>query len=186
MLEAATDLFRERGYAATTVRMIAERAGLSPAGLFTTFADKADILHAVRMAQNADLRAEIERAVDTLEGAAIERLCALQRLVYVREWPHLPLVLAYVGASYAWGEQTERGMQEAHAGVFAAYRGILERGQAAGELRDDLDLDLAVEVIHGVQLGNYRTGARRGWSAERTAEHVERKLRLIFQGYASR
>ena len=186
MLDAAADLFLEHGYATTTIRMIAERAGLSPAGVFTTFTDKADILHHVRMAQNAELRAEVERRAAELDGPAVERVIALQRLVYTREWENLPLVLAYIGASFSWGEDTERAMQAAHEGVFHAYREIVERGRARGELRADLDPDLAVELIHGVHLGNYRTGARRGWNAEQTAEHVERKLRLVFEGFAPR
>ena len=185
MLDAAAALFLEHGYASTTVRMIAERAGLSPAGVFTTFADKADILHHVRMAQNAELRAEVERRAAELEGPAVERVIALQRLVYTHEWAHLPLVLAYIGASYSWSDDTERAMQAEHAGVFAAYRDIVEGGRVRGELRADLDPDLAVELLHGVHLGNYRTGARRGWSAEETADHVERKLRLVFQGFAA-
>lgn len=186
VLDASAALFLENGYAATTVRMIAERAMLSPAGVFTTFEDKADILHHVRMAQNAELRAEVERLAVELEGPAVERVIALQRLVYTREWAHLPLVLAYIGASFSWGEETERAMQAAHEGVFHAYRDIVEGGRARGELRADLDPDVAVEIIHGIHLGNYRTGARRGWTAERTADHVEGKLRLLFEGFASR
>lgn len=185
VLEAARDLFLEHGFEATTVRMIAERAELSPAGVFTTFADKPDILHHVRMAQNADLRAEVERAAGQLKGSALDKICTLVRLCYTREWPHLPLVVAYIGASYGWSESTERDMQADHRPMFDAARAVLADGRARGDLRADLDLDLGFELIHGTYLGNYRHAWYRGWSAEQTAEHVERKLRLMFEGFAA-
>ncbi len=185
MLSAAAALFQERGYAETTVRAIAERAGLSPAGLFTTFTDKADILHHVRMAQTAELRAGLEREARALDGPAVDRFCSLVRVAYRAEWPNLPLVIAHIGASYGWSEETERSMQEDLCGVSDAYRAVLAHGVAEGELRADLDLDLAVELIHGITNGNYRLAWARGWTADQAADHVDRKLRLMFEGVAA-
>ena len=44
VLEAARDLFNETGYEETTIRAIAERAGVSVGSVFTTFASKAEVL----------------------------------------------------------------------------------------------------------------------------------------------
>ena len=186
ILDAARDLFMERGYEATTVRMIAEQAGLSPAGLFTTFADKADILHHVRMGQNQALREELTRASTLLHGSAADRVCELVRLMYMREWPYLPLVLSWIGASYSWSGSTEAGMRSEHHGMFDGYRHILEDGVGSGELRADLDLDLALEVVWGVYLGNYRHALHGDRRLEQTISRVEHKLRLIFDGFSTR
>ena len=186
ILEAAADLFVKHGYEATTVRMIAERAGLSAAGLFTTFADKADILHHVRMGQNRALREELARASTLLHGSAADRICELVRLMYAREWPHLPLVLSWIGASYSWSAQTEAGMGAEHHGMFDGYRHILEDGVRTGELREDLDLGLALEVIWGVYLGNYRHALHGDATVEQTISRVESKLRTIFDGFSAR
>ena len=179
MLDAARDLFIERGYEATTVRMIAERAQLSPAGLFTTFADKADILHHVRMAQNAELRAELERASTLLKGSAADRICELVRLTYEREWPHRPLVLAWIGASYVWSEQTEASMRAEHEAMFGGYRRVLEDGVASGEFAPDTDVGLALELVWGVYLGNWRHTLHGDRTLETTLHRVERKLRIV-------
>jgi AcrR family transcriptional regulator len=44
LVHAATELFLERGYAATTLADVAERAGLAPRTLYLRFATKADLL----------------------------------------------------------------------------------------------------------------------------------------------
>ena len=186
ILDAARDLFLQHGYEATTVRMIAERAGLSAAGLFTTFADKADILHHVRMGQNRALREELERASPLLHGSAADRICALVKLMYEREWPHLPLVLSWIGAGYSWSEQTETEMRSEHHAMFDGYRSILEDGKRSGELHGDLDVTLALEVIWGVYLGNYRHALHGDRGLERTSAKVEQKLRMIFDGFSAR
>lgn len=183
VLDAARDLFLERGFEATTVRMIAERAQLSPAGVFTTFSDKRDILHHVRMAQNAALRDELAKAAALLKGSVQDRVCTLFRLAYVREWPHLPLVIAYIGASYGWSADTEADMQAEHHELFAALERMIEVGRTSGELRSAADPALVREILHGVYLGNFRNGWARGWSADETADHVERKVRLLFEGF---
>ena len=186
VLDAARDLFIEHGYEATTVRMIAERSQLSPAGLFTTFADKADILHHVRMAQNRALREELERAATLLHGSAADRVCELVRLMYEREWPHLPLVLSWIGASYSWSAQTEAVMRAEHQGMFGGYGHILDDGKRTGELRADLDVQLAIEMLWGVYLGNYRHTLHGDRSLEHTVERVEEKIRLLFEGFSVR
>ena len=186
VLDAARDLFLERGYEATTVRMIAERAQLSPAGLFTTFADKADILHHVRMAQNAELRRELERASTMLKGSASDRICELVRLTYEREWPHRPLVLAWLGASFSWSAQTEASMVAEHSGLFDGFRHILEDGVASGEFAPDSDLELALGMIWGVYTHSWRITLHEDASLEHTLDRVERKLRIIMAGLGAR
>lgn len=182
ILDAARELFLKHGYEATTVRMIAERASLSPAGLFTTFTDKADILHHVRMGQNRALREELTRASTLLHGPASDRICELVRLMYVREWPHLPLVLSWIGAGYSWSAQTEAEMRGEHHGMFDGYRHILEDGVRTGEFRADLDVGLAMELIWGIYLGNYRHALHGDRRLEPMLLRVERKLRMMFQG----
>jgi len=47
VLAAARDLFVERGYVATTVRAIADRAGVSPETVYATFGNKRSLLSSV-------------------------------------------------------------------------------------------------------------------------------------------
>ncbi len=48
VLSAARDLFNEVGYDGATIRLVAQRAGVSVGSVFTTFSSKADILSQVR------------------------------------------------------------------------------------------------------------------------------------------
>jgi AcrR family transcriptional regulator len=50
ILEAALELFTSRGFAATSIRQVAERAGVSEQTIYNVFADKIGILHAAGMA----------------------------------------------------------------------------------------------------------------------------------------
>ena len=186
VLDAAHALFAEFGYSATTVRMIADRAGLSVGGVFTTFEDKADILHHVRMDQSMRLLEELRTLAPTLEGPTVDRVCAMVEVAYSRDFPNIPLVIAYIGAGYDWSLSTEKAMQEAHKSLFDAYRGIVANGVACGELRGELDVDAAVEMIHGIYQGNWRHAWYRRWPVDKLIAHTQAKLRMLFQGLEAR
>ncbi|RZJ84118.1 MAG: TetR/AcrR family transcriptional regulator, partial [Brevundimonas sp.] len=47
VLEAASQLFAERGYDAATIRDIAKAAGMSTGAVFANFQDKAELFEAV-------------------------------------------------------------------------------------------------------------------------------------------
>ena len=47
ILDAAYELFANNGYAATTMQMIAKKAGLVPSGIYHYYTGKEDLLEAV-------------------------------------------------------------------------------------------------------------------------------------------
>jgi AcrR family transcriptional regulator len=63
LLEAAVEAFGERGYHATTTRQIAERAGMSPAGMYIHFQSKQDVLYQVARRGHASVLAAVEEAL---------------------------------------------------------------------------------------------------------------------------
>jgi AcrR family transcriptional regulator len=76
LLEAAVDTFSEQGYHATTTRDIAQRAGLSPAGLYVHYPSKSALLgHLSRIGHEAALR--LVRHTLALPGDSPRRLHAL-------------------------------------------------------------------------------------------------------------
>jgi AcrR family transcriptional regulator len=63
LLAAAIEAFGERGYNATTTREIAERAGMSPAGMYIHFQSKQDILYQVARRGHAAVLEVVEEAL---------------------------------------------------------------------------------------------------------------------------
>ncbi len=80
LVEAATELFVERGYAATTLADVAEHAGLAPRTLYLRFPTKADLLRrciSVAIAGDGDVVPIAERTwmTDTMTAPTLgERL----------------------------------------------------------------------------------------------------------------
>lgn len=67
LLAAAVEAFGQRGYHATTTREIAERAGMSPAGMYIHYQSKQEILYQVSRLGHA---AVLEVVEDSLAGDA--------------------------------------------------------------------------------------------------------------------
>ncbi len=79
LLEAALDLFVEKGYAATKVDEVAARAGVSKGTLFLYFPSKEDLFKAVVRDSIAGRFAEWDMEVDTFTGTTCELIrCCLQ------------------------------------------------------------------------------------------------------------
>ena len=181
-MEAARILFEEVGFQETTVRMIADRAGLSPGGVFTTFDDKVAILCQILTEQREHLFNEIERAIPALVGSARDRIHAVVALAHAHELPRLRMVVAYIGASYGWSRKLEEEHRSLHKRLAHIVGGILQMGVACGEIRKDIELDLLVEMISSVYLRNYRPAYYAGFGEAELNARVRRQLDLLFDG----
>lgn len=78
LVDAATELFLERGYAATTLAAVAERAGLAPRTVYVRFATKADLLQrcvGVAVAGDADPAPIAERPwmMEAMSAATLDQ-----------------------------------------------------------------------------------------------------------------
>jgi AcrR family transcriptional regulator len=146
LIDAATDLFRERGLE-VGVGEIAERAGVGRGTLFRNFPSKDALVVAVVVER---IRESIERgrallteedpssAVFTLVDEAIERQAADRAL--------------FEALAGDWIAHPE--IRVAHDDMLAVLEQILERAQAAGAIRSDVsavDVMLAVKGVCEVQ-----------------------------------
>lgn len=69
ILDIATDLFRERGYAATTIQTIADELGVTKAALYYHFASKEEIMLALKQPIVDSLAAVLSGSVDCASAA---------------------------------------------------------------------------------------------------------------------
>jgi AcrR family transcriptional regulator len=69
LLMAALEAFATYGFAGSTTRQIAERAGMSPAGLYVHYRSKADLLFAIARTGHERALAEVTTATERAIGA---------------------------------------------------------------------------------------------------------------------
>lgn len=137
LVEAALDVFLERGYAAARLEDVARRAGVSKGTVYLYFRDKAGLLAAVVESNVVPEIARIETlAADRSLGAgeALARLVAnWARIARDTRLAELPkLVIAEAGNFPAFARlYLRRVIVPAHRAVEA----IIRRGVAAGEFR---------------------------------------------------
>ncbi|AYV45393.1 TetR family transcriptional regulator [Caulobacter flavus] len=186
VLEAARDLFNETGYEETTIRAIAERAGVSVGSVFTTFASKAEVLSHVMERRLGDLYAEFDRVLPFLRGSTADRLCSIFAIHYEFETKRVRLFLAHIAASYSPSNDpgvTPYGRNERLSDMLEQ---VLRDGVARGDVRGDLDLPLTVEVLKACYASNYRMAAARGADAAEMSTAMDRQVALIAAGWAPR
>ena len=151
ILDAAEQLFARRGFRSTTIKAIAGEAGVNTALLYYYFPDKQGLYHAVLERAFGGLIAEGEdRLQEGLEPeAAIRAFVSLQASYFGRHpsRPHLFVrELIDHGAEYAAGQLTRLAVT-----LFRRLCDVIERGQAGGQFRPDLDAHrAAISVVSQV------------------------------------
>jgi AcrR family transcriptional regulator len=148
LLEAAIDLFVERGYAATRLEDVARRAGVSKGTLYLYYENKEELFKAVVRGSIVPVIGEAEASVAGFEGHSADLLRHLihswwQRLGATKVSGIIKLVTAEAGnfpelAKFYQEEVINRGTR--------ATASMLERGIARGEFRP-IDVNLMTQVL---------------------------------------
>jgi len=147
LVRAAARLFREEGFAATTLRQIAKAAGMLPGSVHYRYPTKAALLLALmRRGVEADLacvRAAIAPARDPLERL---RLAMRARVRYLLSRDAATVVL------YDWRSLKGRARAEMirlRDSYEAFWAGLLHEAAGAGRLHAEIDLNLLRFLIFG-------------------------------------
>ncbi|WP_037267965.1 TetR/AcrR family transcriptional regulator [Kibdelosporangium aridum] len=146
VMEAAAELFTATGYAATTTRSIAERAGLRQATLYYHFPAKEDILCAL-LAETVRPSLEVARTLPGAEGDAATKLWALA----YSDIRLLGSARYNLGALYLLPEVASPGLasfREERAELKDAYRGLIDQipDEAPTATRTDLAFGLVESI----------------------------------------
>jgi AcrR family transcriptional regulator len=173
ILAAALDLMAEHGVRDLRMDDVAERAGVGKATIYRRHRSKDELVTAAIARLVSDIAVP-----DT--GATRSDLLALMRdAVAVYTGPVaagvMPSLVEAMRRSPALARATREGFL---AGRRAALRVVLERGVGRGELRRDLDLELALDVLGGPLF--YRLLITGGPIDERLASGV---VDLIMRGF---
>jgi len=147
LLQIAADLFAERGYVATTVRDIADAAGILSGSLYHHFDSKESMIDAILSTFIEDTLASYEAIV--AEGLSprqtFERLvqASLGSMTTARS-----AILIYQNESRLLAQQPQFAyLREAHRRFERIWTRVLERGIEAGEFRDSIDPKLIYRLV---------------------------------------
>ena len=165
LIEAARDMFADRGYEAATVRDIAAAANLSTGAVFASFSDKADLFNEVIVAEYELMHAAMVAATDEAVPAR-ETLIKLLTMAYQSYFPQIRLVQAAL--SFCWMRDllSEPRHMAAVSLVYGHLAEVLQRGVDNGELSPDLDVKLTSEMLWETYLSNYRRVIYEGWGTD--------------------
>ncbi|GAA4724368.1 HTH-type transcriptional repressor KstR2 [Phytohabitans rumicis] len=178
LVHLAGELFAEKGFRATTVREIADAAGILSGSLYHHFDSKEsigdeiltgfldDVLAGYRGADADDPRAAIEQIVRTSSATLTRHRAALTMLQ--RDWNHF-------GAQPRFAY-----LRDAMREIEKTWITHLERGKKAGLFRADLDAKLTYRLLRDVLW--MPTSWRQGEGGWGTDEVVDAFLRLLFEG----
>jgi TetR/AcrR family transcriptional regulator, cholesterol catabolism regulator len=188
VLEAARDLFNEIGYDETTIRAIAERAGVSVGSVFTTFASKAEVLSHVMNHRLGELYAEFDRVIPFLRGSTADRLCSIFAIHYEFETRRVKLFLAHIAASYNPSNDAGVTPYGRNPRLTDMLLDVLRDGVRKGEVREDLDLPLIADTLKAAYAWNYRMAAAAGGAlpAAQMSSVMDKQIAMIAEGWKPR
>jgi AcrR family transcriptional regulator len=148
LLDAALDLFVEKGFSATRADEVAALAGVSKGTLFLYFQSKEDLFKAVVRENIANKFPTWQEEFTTFEGSSADML----RYAMTSWWERIGKTRAsgitklVMSEAQNFPEIAEFYQEEVIKPGNAMIRRILERGVQSGEFRE-LDLEQAVHII---------------------------------------
>ncbi|MEU6117191.1 TetR/AcrR family transcriptional regulator [Streptomyces sp. NPDC047117] len=184
LLDTAAEVFAEQGYNATTVRKIADAAGMLAGSLYYHFDSKESMLDEIL----ATFLDELWTGYDTVLDAGLGPRETIEALVTesFREIDrHRAAVAIYQKEARALAAQPRFSyLADSQVKFEKAWLGTLERGVAAGVFRADLDIRLTYRFIRDtvwVAVSWYRPGG------QHSPEEIARQyLSMVLDGVAVR
>jgi AcrR family transcriptional regulator len=182
ILETATELFADKGYAGTYVREIVEKAGVSKPVLYYYFKSKEGLFYAI-LEWATDVQQMVLNEIVETSGPMLDRFVYLYRRIYegIREYQSLYHMI--IGLIYGPPQGApDYDFSKFQVMMFNAVKQIYAEGLAAGEVRE-ADADEVAFLVLG--LIDYCLNTEKIRPELADAHRPERLLRLAFQGLRS-
>jgi AcrR family transcriptional regulator len=179
LLELAATMFAERGLRATTVRDIADRAGILSGSLYHHFASKEEMVDEVLQDFLDWLFARYQHIIDT-EPNPLERLKGLFMASFdAIEHRHAQVVIYQDEAKRLLPQPRFAYLEDLNRQQRQMWVDVLQQGIKEGHFRPDLDVDLVYRFIRDTTLVSVRWYQPGG---PLTAEQVGRQYLSIVLG----
>jgi TetR/AcrR family transcriptional regulator, cholesterol catabolism regulator len=177
---AALELFNEKGYEATTVEEIAERADVAKGTFFNYFPRKDTLLLALAEDTFEELLEELGPP-EEWRGTACEqfRRLYLRLAETVEQNPMLSRVMLIENMRNFWLQETDDPMErEFHA---LSLR-VLEAARERGEFTAAFSIEIAAKLLEAAYFTTMVDWLRRGAPAGEFGHDLTKKLEIIFRG----
>jgi AcrR family transcriptional regulator len=184
ILAAAAECFAKEGYQRARMVAVAERAGVSRAGLYLHFPTKEALLAGLNESVIEEWLALSQRTL-AAEGGALEAIGA-----WIREGLASEAQLA--GVRVVTADETQQALlldraatEDALAQTLRMLASVLRRGVRSGELARDLDVSATAQSLQAVLLGLLRNHvSERPLVDVRDERHVAAIVALVTRGIA--
>jgi len=182
MVRIASELFAQKGFRATTVREIAEAAGILSGSIYHHFDSKEAIGDEVLAGFLNDVLADYRSAVATGGDAAdvLERIVRSSSHTLARH--HAALTMLQNDWSYFSSQPRFAYMRKDLHEIEQIWISQLERGKEAGVFRADLDVKLTYRLLRDILWLPMNWRQAGGFSTDQV---VDALLRLLFDGITS-
>jgi AcrR family transcriptional regulator len=181
LVRLAGELFAEKGFRATTVREIADAAGILSGSLYHHFDSKESIGDEILRGFLDDVLAGYREAVRDTDDprATIEQIVRSSTATLGRH--RAALTMLQNDWSYFGAQPRFAYLREAMKEIEQIWVDQLERGRRSGQFRDDLDARLVYRLLRDILWipTSWRQSRGAGW---RTEQIVDGLLRLLFDG----
>ena len=182
MVQLAGELVAQKGYRATTVREIADAAGILSGSLYHHFDSKESIGDEILSGFINDVLADYRAAVSSggSPRAVLEQIVRSTSQTLTRH--RAALAMLQNDWNYFSTQPRFGYLRQALAEIERTWVTQLERGQADGAFRADLDARLTYRLLRDVLWIPSQWRVAGGYSTEQVAEGL---LRLLFDGITS-
>jgi AcrR family transcriptional regulator len=183
LLETATALFAEKGYAGTSVREIVDRAGVSKPVLYYYFKSKEGLFYAI-LEWAADVQQEILDEIFSTSGTVLDRFIFFYRRISEGVQQYQNLYKMIHGLMYGPPQGApEYDFPKYQRHMFDAVKQIYTNGLTAGEVKP-ADADEVAFLV--LSLIDFNLNMNQVLPELADPLRPERLLRLAFQGLSLR
>ncbi|MEE1764898.1 MULTISPECIES: TetR/AcrR family transcriptional regulator [unclassified Streptomyces] len=151
ILAAAARTLSLKGYSATRLADIAERAGVRPPAVYYYFSSREELIAEVMAVGQLRLREHVETALAALpdDTPPMDRICAAVEAHLRVELDLSDFATAVSRNSGQLPEDIRARLRADSGAYFDLWRDLLARARAAGAIRNDIDLRAARMLVMG-------------------------------------
>jgi AcrR family transcriptional regulator len=184
--EAALELFKRNGFAATTLEQIAVQAGVSAPTVVNYFGGKQEILLALLKQPDEQAMREARANLDE-DSDPLEALCEFEGLMTDYQLQAMPASLWRELAPFLLTGELAEAMSPWNAAVIEETKALLLHFQQAGKVRESIDIDVVATLFNQyANMAFIRLATQENPDRTAHALHMRGVLNLLCHGMLAR